>query len=152
MSARTTGSEDQPGGFFIPFWPLKKGYERLWACRAHPPWKSEPKAEDNVFFLLPKMIKHPSSRTWSGICYSHYVYDHQICFIFFLAMCLNHWFFLIKGLPWLERTTLRKYGFLFFFSFVLFLLGFWIADCTDYHGFYGFRCGFLKGFGAKMFF
>ena len=24
MSARTTGGEDQPGGFFHPFWPFKK--------------------------------------------------------------------------------------------------------------------------------
>ena len=29
MSARTTGSEDQPGGFFYPFWPLKKGNKKF---------------------------------------------------------------------------------------------------------------------------
>ena len=42
MSARTTGGEDQPGGFFHPFWPLKKGKGILWEGPEHRDYRIGP--------------------------------------------------------------------------------------------------------------
>ena len=62
MSARTTGSEDQPGGFFYPFWPLKKGNKKCGcALRASPkrtarqssPFPRSGPSQPLVFHILP---------------------------------------------------------------------------------------------------